>query len=261
MKRNTSLPWLAAVALTIAVLTATPAAAGTANEYPEDALKFASVATYRYEGHQPVDLYAEVVDVQGTPIDDATVTVEVNTSRSAQPVTIHLENEGNGIYTACDAAILDSKIDSDIYKFTATKDRMHPAIEKVKSQRGDLCSASEPQIHIASIQAAKLDGEDQPLSVIVELVDDFDNPVEDANVLITVTNLRRQIEMYLPDVGGGSYADCDVALLDTTGAGQIEVTVFASAPGYASATARTENTVGNHCATTAQDQATARRTR
>jgi hypothetical protein len=261
MKRNTSLPWLAVVALSVAVLTATPAAATTVNDYPEEALQFGSVAAYRYEGDQPVDLFAEVLDVEGSPVEGATVTVEIRTSRSAQPRLVHLEDKGSGLYTACDAAYLEGATDTDIYEFTASKDRMHPAFAKVKSDRGNLCGEGEPQIHIASVQAAKLDGAGKPLSVIVDLVDDGGNPVTGANVMIQVTDLRTQIEIGLSEANGGRYADCDVARFDTAGAGQIGVMVYASAPGYRSATAWAENTVGYLCSNPVQGNTTTRRTR
>ncbi|HET9495554.1 MAG TPA: hypothetical protein VFR15_15080, partial [Chloroflexia bacterium] len=157
-----------------------------------------------------------------------------------------------------DAPFVEAAIGVTVYEFTATMDRMHPAFASVKSDRGNLCG-SRPQIHIASLQAAKLDGPGQPLSVVVELVDDSGNPVTGADVMVQVTSLRRQIEIYLPEASGGRYADCDVALLDTTGAGQIGLVVYASAPGYAPATARTVNTVGYLCANLEREETTASR--
>ncbi|HET9494706.1 MAG TPA: hypothetical protein VFR15_10790 [Chloroflexia bacterium] len=256
MKRNTSLPWLAAVAMCVAVLTATPAAAGTVNDYPEDALKFAHVAAFRYAGDQPVDLLAEVVDIEGAPVEGATVTVDINTGRSAQALRVQLEDQGKGLYRACDAAFLEGATDIDVYEFTATMGRMHPAVEKVKSDRGNLCGAGEPLIHIASVQAAKLDGPGQPLSVVVELVDDGGNPVTGADVMVQVTDTRNQIESPLAEASGGRYADCSLATFDTEGAGQIGIMVYASAQGYRSASAWAENTVGYLCANPAQDDTT-----
>jgi hypothetical protein len=261
MKRNTSLPWLAAVALIVAVLTATPAAATTVSDYPEDALQFGSVVAYRYEGDQPVDLFAEVLDAEGTPVEGAVVMVEISTSRSARPSLVQLEDQGGGLYRACDATYLEGATETDIYEFTASKDRMHPAFARVKSDRGNLCGKGEPQIHIASVQAAKLDGAGKPLSVIVDLVDDGGDPVAGADVIIQVTDVRSQIEMRLSEASGGRYADCDVAYFDTMGAGQIGIMVYASADGYRSATAWTENAVGYLCANPVQGNSTARRTR
>ena len=261
MKRNTSLPWLAALALGVAALTATPVAAGTVNDYPEDALKFAFVSAYRYEGDQPVDVFAKLVDSQGEGVQGATVTVEISTSRSAQPIAIQLSDQGDGSYLACDATYLQGPSDEDLYVFTATKDRMHPAQDKVKGSRGNLCGEGEPQIHIASIAAAKLDGKGQPLSVVVDLVDDGGNPVTGADVLIRATDLRTHVDMHLPGGDGGRYADCDVALFDTEGAGQIGLMVNASAKGYRTATAWAENTVGYLCTNPVQVQTTARRAR
>jgi hypothetical protein len=261
MQRNKNLPWLAALALGVAALTATPAVASTDIDYPEDALQFANVAAYRYEGDQPVDLYAEVRDAEGSLVEGATITVEISTARSARPLIVHLLDKGNGVYAACDAAYLDGASDADVYVFTATKDRMHPAEEKVKSKRGNLCGQGEPQIHIASVSAAKLDGKGQPLSVLVELVDDGGNPVTGADVLIRATDLRTHVDMYLPEAGGGRYADCKVTFFDTSGAGQIGLMVYATAKGHRSATAWSENTVGYLCANPVQQQTTARRAR
>ena len=261
MKRNTSLPWLAAVALGVAALTATPAAATAVNDYPEDALAFAYVAAYRYEGAQPVDLVAKVVDVEGMPVEGANIAVQITNSRSAQARTVLLKEEGNGAYVACDAAYLEGPSDVDLYEFTATKDRMHPAVATVKGLRGNICGDGVPEIRIASIQAAKLDGAGQPLSVIVDLVDDGGNPVAGASVLVRATDLRKHVDLHLADAGGGRYSDCNVGLFDTSGKGQISLMVYATAKGYREATEWTENSVGYLCTTTVQQQTTARRTR
>jgi len=262
MKRNTSLPWLAALALGVAALTAAPAVASPdSNDYPEEALKFATVAAYRYGGNQPVDLVAKVVDDQGAAVEGANVTVEINTSKSARPAMLHLQDKGNGNYIACDAAFLEGPSDVDTYLFKATLDRMHPAEAKVKSERSNLCGGGEPQMRIASVQAAKLDGSKQPLSVLVELVNDEGNPVHDAKVLVRSTDLENYTEVLLPETSSGTYSDCNVARFSTKGPDQISVMVQAWAEGYAPALAWGENIVGYLCTTPVQHQDTARRTR
>jgi hypothetical protein len=261
MKRNTSLPWLAAVAMSVAALTATPAAASAVIDYPEDQLVFASVSAQRYEGDQPVDLFAELLDIEGAPVEGAAITVEINTSSSAQLRKVQLEEKGRGLYIACDAAYMQGSSGEDVYVFTATKNRMHPAQEKVQSKRGNMCGEGEPQIHIASVQAAKVDGPNKPLSVLVELVDDGGNPVHDAKVRVRATNFEHYRDVNVSETSSGKYSDCNVALFSTDGPGEIVIMVQASADGYRSAYAWGENTVGYLCTTTVQQPATARRTR
>src|SRR5512138_288666 len=223
MKRNTSLPWLAVVAMGLAIAIGTPAAARTASDYPEDALKFAFVGAYRYEGAQPVDLLAKVVDDRGMPVEGATVTVQINSSASAQVRTIRLEDEGSGAYVACDAVYLNGPTENDLYTFTATMGRMQPAVAQVKSDLRNACGAGQPQIRIASAKAQKLDGKGQPLSVLVQLVDDGGNSVTGARVRVSAAGNFDSADTYLAEIGGGRYLNCNVARFDTSGAGQIGV--------------------------------------
>jgi hypothetical protein len=261
MKRNTSLPWFAVVALGVAALAGAPAAASPASDYPEDQLRFETVAAFRYDGDQPVDLYAVLVDDVGAPVEGATVTVQVSTSPSAQVRTLQLDEKGSGIYVACDAVYPDTARGASLFEFTGTLGRMHPAQAKTGSKPGNLCGAGEPQLHIASVRAAKADGKNQPLSVQVDLVDGAGNPVTGASVHVRATDYREHVDLYLPDAGGGRYFACNAGTFDTSGPGLIELMVYATAKGYRSDTAWTQNQVGYLCTTTVQQPTTARRER
>jgi hypothetical protein len=251
MKRSNGFSWLVAVALGVAALAATPAAAARVDGDAEGLLKFAYVGAYRYGGDQPVDLYAELIDEAGSPVKGATVTVDISTSRTTQPFKVHLEDQGSGVYMACDAAFLDGPPNAGLYTFQAEKEFMQPTEAMITSERDNLCGEGAPQIVVASAQVAKFDGK-APLSVVVELVDDGGYPVTRADVLVQVTGEREQIEKYLGETKDGRYGDCSVAVLDTTGPGQVEVMIYASAEGYRSAAAGAENTVGYLCTTPVQ---------
>ena len=238
-----------------------PAAASPASDYPEDQLRFEKVAAYQYDPSQPVDLYAVLVDDMGAPVEGATVTVKVSTSPSAQVRTLQLDEKGSGIYVACDAAYSDTAREASVFEFTGTLGRMHSAQAKATSEHGNICGADEPQLHIASVRAAKPNGKNQPLSVQVDLVDDAGNPVTGASVHVRATDYREHVDMYLPEAGDGRYSACNIGTFDTSGPGLVELMVYATAKGYRADTAWTENQVGYLCTTTVRQQTTASKER
>lgn len=97
-------------------------------------------------------------------------------------------------------------------------------------------------LRIVSLQAFKFQGY-QPLDVAVQVADDFDTPVPDAEVRIALPNGS---DIRLESMGKGTYIGCDVAYLDGP-AKQVVVSASANKKGWRGDGITTRANVGNLC--------------
>src|SRR6266487_3509534 len=143
------LVWLVALPLALALMGTRSAAA---DPVPSDrALRFDSVQAYKYEGYQPLDVVARVVDNKGDAVDDADVLVILPDGS----VSFVLKSIGKGYYLGCDIAYVQGP---QVLAVVAKKKDWITAYINVKSQPGNRCGAGEPQLHVSEPVAAKPDG-------------------------------------------------------------------------------------------------------
>src|SRR5215203_5372154 len=71
-----------------------------------------------------------------------------------------------------------------------------------------LYEGCEPQLHISKLEAAKPDGEKQPLDLMVLLTDESGNHLEGAKVMARATDFDTFVDAPLTDLGNGLYASC-----------------------------------------------------
>ncbi len=207
-------------------------------------LRFDKLAVYKYEGFQPYDVVARVVDGNGQPVDGADVKVVfAATGKTAIP----LKSTGKGNYIGCDLEWIDAPSGDLTIRVVAQKRGMLTAEATVKDQPGNGCGAGEPQLYISKIDADKLNGSKKSLDVALRVTDERGLPVKGAEVMIRATDYHNYVDARLADAGDGKYMACSLGSFDTSGAGQIVIHARASALGYREAEADSVNKVGTIC--------------
>lgn len=208
-------------------------------------LMFGQLAVYKYEGYQPYDVVARVVDGNGDPVSDASVSlVFAQLGKGSIP----LKSTGKGFYLGCDLEWVDAPSGALSARVIAAKKGMSSAEAIVSDQPGNACGLGESQIFVSGLEAAKPDGVKQPLDVVVRLKDESGTPVSGATVRARATDFHHYVDVTLTDMGGGKYMACTMGLFDTKGADEISIHVNASAPNYRSGDADGTNKVGFLCA-------------
>ncbi|MEO8285186.1 MAG: hypothetical protein ABI670_01980 [Chloroflexota bacterium] len=207
-------------------------------------LRISELAMYKYEGFQPYDVVARVLDGRGSPVDDAYVTI---TSASAGSVEATLRNSGRGYYVGCDLDWVDAPSGSLTTVVRVSQEGSKPTAASVRDHRGNYCGAGEPQIRPPKVSAAKQDGDKKPLDIQVEVVDETGAPVQGAFVFARATDFVRFVDAPLQDVGHGKYLSCNFGQFNSKGAGAISIHVSVSARGYRPAENDGTNKVGRLC--------------
>jgi hypothetical protein len=207
-------------------------------------LRVSEISMYKYEGYQPYDVVARVLDGRGTPIDDAYVTI---VSTAAGRVGAILRNTGRGYYVGCDLDWVNAPSGSLTTVVKVAQEGSKPTSATIHDHRGNYCGAGEPQIRPPRITAAKQDGDKKPLDIQVEVVDETGAPVPGAVVFTRATDFVRYVDAPLEDIGHGKYLSCNFGQFNSKGAGAISIHVRASAKGYRPAENDGTNKVGRIC--------------
>jgi hypothetical protein len=207
-------------------------------------LRFEELVVYKYEGNQPYDVVARLVDGNGDPATGAQVKV-IFAALAKWP--IELKEMKSGVYIGCDLETVDIPSGELLLRVAAEKKGYSSILESTTDQRGNACGEGEPQIYISKVQASKLNGAKQPLDVFVYLEDETGAPVTEATVMARATDFDQHVDAALTHMGGGKYLACALGNFSTRGGGQISIHLHATAKGYREAASDTVNTVGTIC--------------
>jgi hypothetical protein len=107
--------------------------------------------------------------------------------------------------------------------------------------------AGVPQLYVSKPEAAKPDGNKQPLDLSIKLTDGNGIPVVGAKVLARATDFETFVDATLTDMGNGSYATCAFGYFKGSGEGAVSIHVRAEKPGYTGGANDGSNTVGRLC--------------
>lgn len=230
---------MASLLLAMAQLTALGA-----SDSPREQLRIDKLVVYKYQGYQPYDVVAHVVDGSGATVKDAEVSVLY---ASLNKIPLELKNQGNGYYVGCDLEVVDAPSGTLSVMVQAVRKDLKSDIVTAHDQRGNYCGAGEPQISNLKIVAAKPDGEKQPLDIQVEVFDETGAPVAEALVYARVTDYQHFVDSPLKDMGNGKYGVCEFGTFTSKGAGALGIHVRASAPGLRPNENDATNEVGRLC--------------
>jgi hypothetical protein len=207
-------------------------------------LRIVSVQAFKFQGYQPLDVMVQITDEFEAPVSDANVDIALPSGED-----IRLKGLGKGTYLGCDVAYFDGPAKGVVVAASANKKGWKGAGATTRANVGNLCGAGEPQMIVQSIQAAKLDGKRQPLTINVRIVDEMGQPVVGAKVLARATDFNTYRDGPLKDLGNGYYGSCAFGFFDTIGEGAISIHVRADLPGFRSGQSDARNSVGTLCNT------------
>jgi hypothetical protein len=210
----------------------------------DNMLRFEELTVYKYDGFQPYDVVARVVDGNGDPATHANVKLLFIPLSKA---SIALKELKDGYYIGCDVETLDMPSGKLQVTAAAAKRGFITAQATASDQPGNACGGGESQLFVSTLEAAKPDGEMKSLDMVVHVSDETGSPVQGASVLARITDFNQYVDVLLTDMGGGKYMACSVGAFNSTGVSQLSIHVQASAKGYRQGAADGTNQVGTIC--------------